>query len=212
MSANVVTAANDLTSLFPKYINIRRGAFIVAVIGGWVMQPWKIENSASQLLTFMSGLAVFLAPVAAILASDFWIVKRKHIDVPALYNPHGRYRYWYGINWRAVVTFVISLTPNLPGLANSVTPSLGLSGGIVHVWDINYLYGFWVAVFVYSSLSLLFPEKDTLIPEAISGDDIWKEEEEDAIQTLDGQYTESADALSEKHEENEKTSEKTSVF
>ncbi|KAK7203245.1 permease for cytosine/purines, uracil, thiamine, allantoin-domain-containing protein [Myxozyma melibiosi] len=182
LSANVITAANDMTSLFPKYINIRRGALLATIIGGWVMQPWKIENSASQLLTFMSGLAVFLAPVAAILAADWWIVKRKHVDVPALYNPHGRYQYWHGINWRAVVTFVISLTPNLPGLANSVTPSLGLSGGIVHVWDINYLYGFWVAVFVYSSLSLLFPEPETLIPETVSGDSLWKDESEDVIE------------------------------
>ncbi|KAK9236614.1 permease for cytosine/purines, uracil, thiamine, allantoin-domain-containing protein [Lipomyces kononenkoae] len=172
LSANVITAANDLTSLFPKYINIRRGAIVVTVIGGWVMQPWKIINSAASLLTFMAGLAIFLAPVAGVLASDYWIVKRRKIDVPALYDPHGRYKYWYGINWRAAVAFAISLGPNLPGLANSVSPSLGLKGGIVHLWDVNYLYGFYVTVVVYVSLNLIFPAKETFVPEMISGD-VW---------------------------------------
>ncbi|KAK9458130.1 permease for cytosine/purines, uracil, thiamine, allantoin-domain-containing protein [Dipodascopsis uninucleata] len=171
LSANVITAANDLTSLFPKYINIRRGAIIITIIGGWVMQPWKIENSASQLLTFMSGLAIFLAPIAGILASDFWIVKRKKIDVPGLYDPHGRYRYWHGFNWRAVIAFLISVTPNIPGLAYSVSPdTVHVSAGIIHVWDINYLYGFYVTIVVYVGLSKLFPESKTLLEEGISGD------------------------------------------
>ncbi|KAK9476899.1 permease for cytosine/purines, uracil, thiamine, allantoin-domain-containing protein [Lipomyces japonicus] len=181
LSANVITAANDLTSLFPKYINIRRGAFIATVIGGWVMQPWKIVYSASQLLTFMAGLAVFLAPVAAVLSSDFWIVKRKKIDIPALYDPKGRYEYWHGINWRAVVAFVVALTPNLPGLANSVQPSLNLSGGIIHVWDINYLYGFTSAATVYVTLSKLFPAHETLIDEMITEDEIWAVNDDNGI-------------------------------
>ncbi|KAJ8100967.1 permease for cytosine/purines, uracil, thiamine, allantoin-domain-containing protein [Lipomyces tetrasporus] len=172
LSANVITAANDLTSLFPKYINIRRGAVIVTIIAGWIMQPWKIINSAASLLTFMAGLAIFLAPVAGVLASDYWLVKRRKIDVPGLYDPHGRYEYWHGLNWRALVAFVVSLGPNLPGLANSVSPSLGLTGGIVHLWDVNYLYGFYVAVFVYVGLSLTFPAKETFVPEMISGD-VW---------------------------------------
>ncbi|KAK9483511.1 permease for cytosine/purines, uracil, thiamine, allantoin-domain-containing protein [Lipomyces starkeyi] len=172
VGANVVTAANDLTSLCPKYFNIRRGAIIVTIIGGWVMQPWKIINSASSLLTFMSGLAIFLAPVAAVLASDYWLIKRGKIDVPGLYDPHGRYKYWHGVNWRAVVTFAVSLGPNLPGLANSVNHSVGLTGGIVHLWDVNYLYGLFVAVFVYVSLSLIFPPKETFVPEMITGD-VW---------------------------------------
>ncbi|KAK9473928.1 permease for cytosine/purines, uracil, thiamine, allantoin-domain-containing protein [Dipodascopsis tothii] len=171
LSANVITAANDLTSLFPKYVNIRRGSIIITFIGGWVMQPWKIENSASQLLTFMSGLAIFLAPIAGILASDFWIVKNKKIDVPALYDPYGRYCYWKGVNWRAVVTFLVSMVPNLPGLAYKVG-NVNISEGMKHLGDINYLYGFYSSIFTYVLLSKVFPAHETLITEGISGDDV----------------------------------------
>lgn len=33
VSANVISCANDMTSLCPKYINIRRGAVITTIIG-----------------------------------------------------------------------------------------------------------------------------------------------------------------------------------
>ncbi len=117
LSANVISCANDMTSLFPKYINIRRGVIIATITAGWIMVPWKIIHSAASLLSFMSGLGIFLAPIAAIMGADYWVVKRKHVDVPALYRAHGRYRYnEAGTNWRALTAFLISVVPNLPGM------------------------------------------------------------------------------------------------
>ncbi|KAF7194099.1 putative permease [Pseudocercospora fuligena] len=118
MATNVPDFTRYLKS--PKgYINIRRGVVFAAIIGGWVMVPWKIISSAQSLLTFMTGLAIFLAPISAILACDYWLVKKRHIDVPSLYRRHARYKYWHGINWRAAVAFLCSVTPNIPGLARA---------------------------------------------------------------------------------------------
>lgn len=63
VSATVISGANDMTSLFPKWINIRRGCIIIAITGGWVMVPWKILHSATSLLNFMNSLGIFLAPI-----------------------------------------------------------------------------------------------------------------------------------------------------
>lgn len=63
----------------------------------------------------MAGLAVFLAPISSILACDYWLVKHKKLDVPSLYRRHARYKYQHGINWRAAVAFLVSVTPNIPG-------------------------------------------------------------------------------------------------
>jgi NCS1 family nucleobase:cation symporter-1 len=103
------------TDIESRYINIRRGVILMTVTAGWVMVPWKIVYSAASLLNFMTGLAVFLCPIAAIMATDYWLVKHRHIDVPGLYRRHGRYRYRYGINWRAAAALLVSLVPNLPG-------------------------------------------------------------------------------------------------
>lgn len=88
ISANSLSAANDLAALFPSYINIRRGQLICALIA-WVMVPWKILATASGFLNFMSAYSVFLGPIASILVWDFWWVHKMKYDVIALYHPEG---------------------------------------------------------------------------------------------------------------------------
>jgi nucleobase:cation symporter-1, NCS1 family len=98
ITANSISAANDLTALFPRCVNIKRGCITAALVGGWAIVPWKILSSAGTFLAFMGGHAVFLAPIAGIIASDFWLARRQNFDVPAIYDPFGRYCYSAGIN------------------------------------------------------------------------------------------------------------------
>lgn len=39
ISANSISAANDLMAFCPKYINIRRGQILAAIIGSWAFVP-----------------------------------------------------------------------------------------------------------------------------------------------------------------------------
>lgn len=41
ISANSISAANDLMAFCPKYINIRRGQILAAFIGSWAFVPVK---------------------------------------------------------------------------------------------------------------------------------------------------------------------------
>lgn len=176
ITANSISAANDLTVLFPRFVNIRRGCVLAAVIGAWVFVPWRIVASAANFLTFMGGYAIFLAPIAGIMSSDYWLVKRRKIDLPALYDPHGRYRYWCGINWRAMLALLLALGPNLPGLVNAVGGTSGstihITQGAKHLYSFDWLFGFVMSIFVYTSLSLAFPEGSTLVPETIRSLDV----------------------------------------
>ncbi|PMD12562.1 hypothetical protein NA56DRAFT_712965 [Hyaloscypha hepaticicola] len=180
ITANSISAANDLTVLFPRYVNISRGCIIAAIVGGWVIVPWKILSSAETFLAFMGGYAVFLAPIAGILASDFWLVKKQHIDVPALYNPDGRYRYWNGINWRALLALIVAVTPNLPGLGYSIgTPAdptkpnpVHISAGARNLYTFDWLFGFVTSIFVYTVLSLMFPARESEVKHTVYGHDI----------------------------------------
>ena len=182
ISATVISGANDLTSLFPKYVNIRRGVIIQAFISGWVMVPWKIVKSADSLLNFLNSLGIFLGPIMvcclrlllhlslltskAIEITDFFIVKRTKLDVPALYDPHGRYRYWYGINWRALAAIIIAIGPMLPGLINAVNSDIPI-GGAAYITDLNLYFGVVVSGTLYTGLSLLFPAHESLVSELI---------------------------------------------
>lgn len=54
----------------------------------------------------MNGYTVFLGPFAGIMVADYWLVHRGRIDVPAMYDPHGRYRYTYGVvSWICISPF-----------------------------------------------------------------------------------------------------------
>jgi NCS1 family nucleobase:cation symporter-1 len=199
VTANSISAANDLTVLFPRYVNIARGCMIAAVVGCWVIVPWKILSSASTFLAFMGGYAVFLAPIAGILAADYWLVHKQNIDVPALYNPDGRYRYWNGINWIALLTLLVSVCPNLPGLGYSIgmrsdgTSSAHISKGAQNLYTFDWLFGFSTSIVLYTVLSLIFPQKQTLLDHTIFGTESEYAEhsvsdiESDGIKTMNGE-------------------------
>ena len=57
ISANSISAANDLMSFCPKYINIRRGQLLAAVIGSWafvpVSRPTPFAMPSSLLTSFI---------------------------------------------------------------------------------------------------------------------------------------------------------------
>ncbi|KAI2627915.1 NCS1 nucleoside transporter [Hypomontagnella submonticulosa] len=169
ITANSISAANDLTVLFPRWVNIKRGCMIAAVIAGWALVPWKILSSAQTFLAFMSGYAVFLGPMAGIMASDYWLVKKQHIDIPSLYNPDGRYRYVGGCNWRAVVAFIVPVAPLLPGLALSISGpgAVHINDGVTNLYTLNFLFGFATSIVLYTALSYAVPAKQTLLKDTV---------------------------------------------
>lgn len=183
ITANSISAANDLTVLFPKYVNIKRGCVIAAIVGGWVIVPWKILSSAETFLSFMGGYAVFLAPIAGILCADYWLVHKQHIDVPALYDPHGRYNYLYGWNWRALLTMLISVCPNLPGLAHSINSKAKITDGARNLYTFDWLFGFTTSILLYTVLSYLFKHTESLIPTTIYGHDLGVSQQSDEEST-----------------------------
>ena len=59
VTGNSIPFANDLTGMFPKYINVRRGQFICAILG-FVICPWEIQAKATRFLAFLHGYTIFL--------------------------------------------------------------------------------------------------------------------------------------------------------
>ncbi|KAK5108476.1 hypothetical protein LTR62_008294 [Meristemomyces frigidus] len=170
ISANSISFANDITTLMPRWFNIRRGVVFAAVVGGWALCPWLIVKSAKSLLSFLSAYAIFMAPMAGILFTDYWLVKNRRYDVPQLYDPRGIYRYKYGVNWRALVTTILVVVPLLPGMANKISPTtVHIDEGLKHLFDFNWLYGFCLSIVLYWSLNKISPDNATLIPEVVYG-------------------------------------------
>ncbi|KAL0258615.1 hypothetical protein SLS55_006112 [Diplodia seriata] len=172
ISANSLSAANDLTALFPRFVNIRRGQLACAVLA-WALVPWKILASAGSFLNFMSAYAVFLGPIAAIMLFDFWVVHKRRYDTRALYEPHGIYRYRAGVNWRAVVAFLVGVAPNLPGFINSINTSIEVGVG-ARPYQFGWLLGFVGTSVTYLALEYAFVPRETMIERAVLPDEVYE--------------------------------------
>ncbi|KZL63844.1 NCS1 allantoate transporter (NCS1 nucleoside transporter) [Colletotrichum tofieldiae] len=170
ISANAVSFANDITTLAPKWFDNRRGTVLVAFFGGWALCPWIIVASGKAFMNFMSAYSIFMAPMAGILFTDYWLIKRRRYDVPALYDPQGIYRYGkYGTNWRAAAATFIVIIPLLPGLVAKVSSSVTLSSGLNNLFSFNWLYGFFLSILIYYTLNYFFPHRESLIPCVVTG-------------------------------------------
>jgi nucleobase:cation symporter-1, NCS1 family len=178
ISANSINAANDLMSFCPKYINIRRGQLLAAVIGSWGFVPWKILASAQRFLAFLGGYTIFLGPMTSILMTDYYIVRRGNVSVPDMYNFHGIYRYSpkYATNWRAVVAFFIGCIPPLPGFIDNIVQAGGsktnVSIGGQHLFNIGYIYSFVAAGVFYWGFNKFFPHTESMLDHPETGEDI----------------------------------------
>jgi nucleobase:cation symporter-1, NCS1 family len=172
ISANSLSAANDLMALFPQFVNIRRGQLICAVVA-WALVPWKILASAGNFLNFMAAYAVFLGPIAAIMVWDFWFVQGRKYDTLALYQPYGIYRYTGGVNWRAIVAFFAGVVPNMPGFIHSINPAIEVGVGD-KPYTFGWLLGFVGTSLVYVVLSVwVAPPRETFIERAVLPDEIY---------------------------------------
>jgi nucleobase:cation symporter-1, NCS1 family len=106
------------------------------------------------------------------MIAEYWIVKKQKFNVPELYRPHGIYRYWNGINWRALLGLCIGFIPVLPGLINSITPSISIAVGAQHLYSISYLYSFFSAMVVYIFTSYMWPARESYPEKNVHSDDV----------------------------------------
>jgi NCS1 family nucleobase:cation symporter-1 len=146
IAGNSIPFANDLMGIFPKYINIRRGQIICAIIG-FVSNPWVIQAKASRFFSFIGGYSIFLGPLVGVLLSDYFAVRRcKAFNLVHLYKPHGIYWYCHGWNLRAIAALLVGIIPLLPGLIYNINPDISMSSGILEFYTLGWLDGLLIAL------------------------------------------------------------------
>ena len=147
IAANTVAPANGFSNIAPSKISYRGGLIITAVLC-ILYRPWWIFGSAGAFMfTFLGNCGTVLGPVAAILVADYFFVKKKRVDIYALYEEgNDKYEYSGGWNWKAIISWVVACLITMPG-------TFGI-GGAAFAW-INansYIIGFLIAMFLYIAL------------------------------------------------------------
>lgn len=156
IAANSISAGTDLTALMPRYINIRRGGYVCALIG-LVICPWQFLTSASNFTTYLSAYSVFLSSIAGPMICDYYFVRKGYLQIRDLYNAEasGPYYGWYGIQWRGWVAYICGIIINVVGFAGAVGTPVPI--GATHIYRLNFFSGFIVSALVYFILCKIFP-------------------------------------------------------
>lgn len=146
----------DISGFCPKYLNIRRGSYIMTVIG-LLCQPWKILATSNTFLNVLNGFSVFVGPLVGCALADFYVVRKQKYRLCDLYRTHPSI-YWekWGLNWSGDLAFAIGFLPTLPGLICTVGGH-SVPIGYTRFYNLTYLAGLAISFVAYSILGSLFP-------------------------------------------------------
>ncbi|MFT3666189.1 NCS1 family nucleobase:cation symporter-1 [Piscinibacter sp.] len=98
--ANFVSSAFDISNVFPRQIDFKKGGYIAAAIALvlYPFAPW--EGNAA---TFVNAIGATMGPLLGIILVDYYLIARGRVNVQALYEEHGEYRYQGGWNVNALL-------------------------------------------------------------------------------------------------------------
>jgi NCS1 family nucleobase:cation symporter-1 len=143
MAANVVSPANDFSSLAPRRISYVTGGLITAAIG-IAMMPWKLYADASAyIFTWLIGYSSLMGAIGGILIADYWVLRRRELSPADLFKVNGRYTYSGGVNYRAMAALVIAIVPVIPGFIRAALTPGGQVPDPTFV-DVLYTYAWFV--------------------------------------------------------------------
>ncbi|MGE0868508.1 MAG: NCS1 family nucleobase:cation symporter-1 [Kofleriaceae bacterium] len=143
IAANVVSPANDFANALPGKINFKTGGLITGLIG-IAMMPWELlKDTNSYILGWLVGYSGSLGSVAGVLIVDYWVLRKKRLDLRSLYVADGAYRYSNGWNLPAVYAT----------LAGTIVALLGVFWEPMRpIYDWSWFVGFGLAGGLYWAL------------------------------------------------------------
>ncbi|KAH6906693.1 permease for cytosine/purines, uracil, thiamine, allantoin-domain-containing protein [Coprinopsis sp. MPI-PUGE-AT-0042] len=156
ISANSISAGCDLTALFPRFINIRRGGYIAAIVG-LCMLPWNLLKDSNSFTSYLSAYSVFLSSIAGVMITEYYVIRRGHYRVADLYtaSKDGWYYYTYGVNFRAYAAYISGILINVVGFAGATGRDVPLAA--TRIYQMSFFTGFGVSSLMYYTLNRLFP-------------------------------------------------------
>lgn len=140
-----------MSGIYPKYINIFRATIFISIFC-IVCTPWNIIKNAAGLLAFLSGYSCLMGrelrlqgrscrfanqqkpALAGVMVSDYYLIKKRKLNVHELYRDRGIYYYSHGFNWRAYAAFLFGFGPLIPGFAKSIDNNLNVGGA----WKVQF--------------------------------------------------------------------------
>jgi NCS1 family nucleobase:cation symporter-1 len=160
IAANVVSPANDFAHLSPRRISFRIGGLITGIVGV-LMMPWKlVADPTGYIFTWLIAYSALLGPIGGILIADYFVYRRCKLNLNALYQANGEYRFTNGFSIVALIALLAGALPSLPGFLVNIKalPAASVPPFLAHIYNYAWFVGFGIAFAVYIALRKLAPK------------------------------------------------------
>jgi NCS1 family nucleobase:cation symporter-1 len=131
ISANLIPAATIFSNVGGPKVPFWAGVVAAGLIGSLV-QPWSLFGIIIPALLIVGGI---LSAIVGILIADYYLLRKRRVNVPDLYEEEGQFKYLKGFNLAGYIAFFV--------------------GGLASYFLANYSFivGFLVGMTVYYFLA-----------------------------------------------------------
>jgi NCS1 family nucleobase:cation symporter-1 len=127
MAANAIPAALAFVNAGAPRLSYKMAVVLSAVLATAVA-PWALLENLFAFLSYYGG---FIGAIGGIMVCDYYVFRRRHLNVPDLYRADGQFQYWRGVNPAGVIAWFGAAV-------------------IALIWlDIAFLLGFPIAFVLY---------------------------------------------------------------
>ena len=146
-SANVIPAATIFSNIGGPKVPFWIGVVIAGVIGT-LAQPWSLFDVLNTVLLIIGGI---LTSIVGIMFADYYLLRKRRLNVEELYEIAGQYRYMNGFNLAGLTSWIIG------GIIANLLPTY------------SSLVGFAVGAILYYVLAKYwwfkkYPQKEMIDP------------------------------------------------
>lgn len=103
-AANLIPATLAFVNALAPRLSYKMGVILAGVVGTATM-PWLILE---HLFTFLGFYGGALSAVAGIMICDYFLIRRRRINIPELFQRDGQYRYMKGYNPAGLIAWVVA--------------------------------------------------------------------------------------------------------
>ncbi|MBE4908458.1 cytosine permease [Bacillus luteolus] len=102
-SANVIPAATIFSNVGGPRVPFWAGVILAGIVG-IVVQPWSLFGIIIPALLVIGGI---LSAIVGILFTDYYVLRKRRVNVHDLYKADGQFRYMNGINIAGLISWIV---------------------------------------------------------------------------------------------------------
>lgn len=128
-SANIIPAATVFSNVGGPKVPFWVGVLIAGIIGT-LAQPWSLFDVLNQALLIIGGI---LTSIVGILFADYYLLRKRRVNVKALYENDGQFKYLFGFNVAGLLAWIIGgIAANLLPMYSSLV-GFAVGAGVYYV-------------------------------------------------------------------------------